>query len=84
MGARTVQVPATPVSALLGVAWHLRALPVPGSLLDALLASPVLSSERARTELGWQPRHSGPAALETVLSGIPERGGSTMPPLHRD
>lgn len=83
VGARTIQVPATPVSVLMEAAWHLRALPVPGALLDALLAAPVLSSARARDELEWEPHHSGPQALEAVLSGIPERGGSEMPPLHR-
>lgn len=83
MGARTFEVPATPISVAMGAAWHLRVLPVPGTLLDALLACPVLDTTRSREVLGWTPEHTGVDALEAVVSGIPQRGGSGMPPLHR-
>lgn len=83
LSARTVEVSPRMTSQLLSAAWHLRAVGAPGALLDALMRLPVLSSERARTELDWEPHHSGVDALEAVLSGIPERGGSSLPPLHR-
>lgn len=82
MGARTVEVPARAVQAVLGAAWRVHAAPVPGSLLGALMRVPLMSTERARTELDWTPDHSGRDAVNALLSGIPERAGSTMPPLH--
>ncbi|WP_344711079.1 NAD-dependent epimerase/dehydratase family protein [Aeromicrobium flavum] len=82
MGARTVEVPRGLAVRALGAAWRLHALPVPGSLLTALLNVPLMSSDRARTELGWTPSHSGRDAVNALLEGMPARAGSTMPPLH--
>lgn len=82
MDARTVEVPPMLARRVLGAAWRVRAAPVPGSLLSALMHVPVMSTERARTELDWTPHHSGRDALEALLLGMPERAGSTMPPLH--
>ncbi|WP_067433620.1 NAD-dependent epimerase/dehydratase family protein [Nocardioides jensenii] len=81
MRARTVEVPARLVRGGLQSAWHARAAPVPGSLLDAVLQLPLMATDRATHELGWEPRHTGAAALEAVLSGIPDRAGSDLPPL---
>ena len=83
MSARTIEVPPRLASEALGLAWRLHAAGVPGSLLDALMRVPVLSTERARRELGWEPQHTGMEALEALLQGIPARAGSSMPPLHR-
>lgn len=83
MGARTVEVPPVVVRRALGGAWRAHLAQVPGSLFEALMHVPVMSTERARQELDWQPRHTGMEAVEALLSGIPERGGSAMPPLHR-
>ncbi|MFS0886964.1 NAD-dependent epimerase/dehydratase family protein [Aeromicrobium sp. 179-A 4D2 NHS] len=82
-GARTVEVPPIVVRRALGAAWRAHVARVPGSLFEALMHVPVLSSDRARAELGWEPRHTGMDALEALLSGVTEHGGSTMPPLHR-
>lgn len=82
MSARTVAVPPRLSRRAMDVAWRAHALGVPGSLLDALMRVPVLSTDRARTELAWTPQHTGMEALEALLQGIPERAGSTMPPLH--
>lgn len=45
---------------------------------------PLMSTARAELELGWQPRHSVMDALEAVISGIPEKAGSDLPPLRPD
>ncbi len=82
MGARTIEVPPSVARGVVGAAWRLHAVPVPGSLLSALMNVPLLSTERARVELDWTPRHSGRDALESLLRGMPEKAGSTMPPLH--
>lgn len=83
VGARTVEVAPAPLRHLMNAGWHLRALPVPGSLLTALMQVPVMSTARATADLGWQPRHSGADAIEAFLSGVAMRGGSGLPPLHR-
>lgn len=82
MSARTVEVPPRLASEALSLAWRLHAAGVPGSLLDALMRVPVLSTERARRELGWEPQHTGTEAMEALLQGLPARAGSRTPPLH--
>ncbi|MCD9154819.1 NAD-dependent epimerase/dehydratase family protein [Aeromicrobium duanguangcaii] len=82
MGAKTVEVPPGLVQRGLDAAWRLHAVPVPGSLFNALMHVPLMSTGRARTELGWTPRHSGRDAVNALLEGMPQRAGSTMPPLH--
>ena len=82
VGARTVDVPPRLVSGALELGWLTHLLPVPGSLADALLAVPVLATDRARTELGWRPRHSAADAVAAFLSGAARSAGSGMPPLH--
>lgn len=82
MGARTVEVPSNLMRQGLEKAWHARLAPVPGSLLDAVMQLPLMSTARAERELDWRPRHSAMEALEAVLSGIPAKAGSELPPLH--
>jgi UDP-glucose 4-epimerase len=82
MGARTVEVPANLMRQGLETAWHARLAPVPGSLLDAVMQLPLMSTARAEREVDWRPRHSATEALEAVVSGIPAKAGSELPPLH--
>lgn len=82
LDARPVDVPVAAVHAALAAAWRTRLAPVPAELFDALVHVPVMSSDRARDELGWQPRHSAADALAALFSGAQMRAGSTMPPLH--
>ncbi len=44
---------------------------------------PLLSTERARTELGWEPRRSAVEAVLDLLDGIQARAGIETPPLAR-
>lgn len=81
MDARTVEVPPRLARHGLDGAWYARLAPVPGSLLDAVMQLPLMSTTRAELDLGWQPRHSAMDALEAVLSGIPAKAGSELPPL---
>jgi nucleoside-diphosphate-sugar epimerase len=46
------------------------------------LSVPVMAVARARTELGWEPRHSSVAAVRELLTGIHE-GASTPTPVLR-
>ena len=83
VGARTVEVSPGLVRKALEAGWQIRALPVPGSLFEALEHVPVMSTERASRELGWKPEHSAADAVWQLLDGARLRGGSGMPPLHR-
>jgi nucleoside-diphosphate-sugar epimerase len=56
LDARVVRVPTPAVRAALAAAWQLRLVPASPHLFDAVLRVPIMSSARARTELGWQPR----------------------------
>jgi len=83
-GARTVPVPRWPVRAGLVAAWTLRAVPVEPGLLDAVLEMPVMSTRRARTELGWSPRMGAADVLGEFLDGLRNRRGAATVPLHPD
>lgn len=83
VGARTVEVPPGLVRQGLQALWRIRALPVPGTLFEALEHVPVMSTERASRELGWKPEHTAADAVWQLLDGARLRGGSGMPPLHR-
>ncbi|MEV7396996.1 NAD-dependent epimerase/dehydratase family protein [Aeromicrobium sp. NPDC092404] len=79
--AKALDVPAGVVRHALGAAWRLHLVPAPGNLFDALMRLPVMSAERAKAELDWQPQHTGREALEAFLEGVRHGAGSTMPPL---
>ncbi|MDP9793343.1 nucleoside-diphosphate-sugar epimerase [Catenuloplanes nepalensis] len=63
MGGRHVPVSRATLRGLLDVTWRLRLHPLDASWADLLLDSPLLDCTRARTELGWHPRHDGRLTL---------------------
>jgi ferritin-like metal-binding protein YciE len=77
-------VPARVVRRLADLSWRMRLQPTPPGWLDMALNVPLMSSERARAELGWEPRHSGVEALEELLEGMREGHGARTPPLEAD
>lgn len=81
LGARVVPVPLRPVRAALAAAWRLHLVPATPGLLDAVLNVPIMDTTRARTELGWTPRHTSRQALEAFLRGLREGAGMSTPPL---
>jgi UDP-glucose 4-epimerase len=84
IGVRSFPVPAGAVRRLADVSWRLRLQPTPPGWLDMALDVPLMSSERARAELGWVPRHSAVEALEELLEGLREGHGDETPPLEAD
>lgn len=84
MGVRTFPVPARVVRRLADLSWRARLQPTPPGWLDMALNVPMMSSERARAELGWEPRHSSVEALEELLAGMREGHGDETPPLEAD
>lgn len=84
LGARPVPAPTGLVRAGLAAAWHLHLVPASPQLFDALLRLPLMDTSRARTELGWTPRHSAVAALADFLAGLRDGAGMDTPPLAPD
>lgn len=84
IGVRSFPVPARVVRRLADLSWRMRLQPTPPGWLDMALNVPLMSSDRAREELGWEPRHSGVEALEELLEGMREGQGAETPPLEPD
>lgn len=81
LDARTFPLPAAVARALTDVTWRLRLQPTPPGWLDMALNVPLMSSVRARGELGWEPRFSSLQALEELLEGLREGEGFPTPTL---
>lgn len=81
---RPLAVPPTGVRALISGAWHARAVPADPALFDLALGLPLMSSARARTELGWAPRVAADDAIADMLRGLGRGEGGTTPPLAPD
>jgi nucleoside-diphosphate-sugar epimerase len=81
-GARVIQMPRRVVRAATSAAWHLHAIPASPQLLDLALSLPAMDTNRARTELGWEPMHSSMDALRSFVEGLQETSGGPTPPLH--
>lgn len=81
LGARPIPVPAAVLRAAAAVTWKLRLQPTSPGWVDMGLGVPVMDTTRARTELGWTPRHSAGDALLDLLAGMRDRAGEHTPPL---
>jgi ferritin-like metal-binding protein YciE/nucleoside-diphosphate-sugar epimerase len=81
LGARTFPVPVAVARRLVDLSWRLRLQPSPPGWLDMALAVPLMSSQRARDELGWEPQRTSIEALEELLEGIRRGRGKSTPPL---
>jgi UDP-glucose 4-epimerase len=81
LDARTFPLPVSIARRLVDLSWRLRLQPSPPGWLDMALDVPLMSSKRAREELGWEPRFSAVEALEELLAGIRRGAGKSTPPL---
>lgn len=79
--ARSVRVPAAALRAVLTAAWRLRLEPTEPGWIELGLRVPLMSTARARDELGWTPRHAADDALFELLDGLREGAGAPTPPL---
>ncbi|WP_214412298.1 NAD-dependent epimerase/dehydratase family protein [Sphaerisporangium fuscum] len=81
LGARPVPVPAVVARAAAAWGWRLRLFPASPGLLEMALRVPLMDTARARTELGWAPRHTALDAVREVIEGIRGGAGMDTPPL---
>jgi nucleoside-diphosphate-sugar epimerase len=81
LGARPVHLPWSVLRALAALAWWLRLQPVDPGWLDMAAHVPRMSSDRARTELGWLPEHHPRDVLAETVNGIAGNQGTRSPAL---
>ena len=84
LGARTATVPAAVARGLTAASWRLHLQPSPPGWLDLALGVPLMSCERARAELEWEPRVSSLDALLELLDAMRSGEGGPTPPLEAD
>jgi UDP-glucose 4-epimerase len=82
--ARPVALPDRLVRWAVAAGWHAHVIPAEPHLFDLFLQLPVMDTSRARTELGWQPRHSAQDAMTALLEGLRSGAGGSTPPLAPD
>jgi UDP-glucose 4-epimerase len=81
--ARPVPVHPGLLRAAADASWRLRLQPSPPGWVDMALGVPIMSTARARDELGWSPRHSSRDALLELLAGFRDSAGGDTPRLSR-
>jgi nucleoside-diphosphate-sugar epimerase len=82
VNARRLPTSARILRGAMSLGWKARAIPADPRLFDALLRLPVMSNQRARSELSWAPTRSAVSVLEEFLTGVRERAGHDTEPLH--
>ena len=80
-GARQVPMSRAALRSLLEVSFRLRLQHTDPGWLDLCFDTPLIDASRARNELGWEPKHSGLAALNELIDGIRDGAGTATPPL---
>jgi UDP-glucose 4-epimerase len=84
LGARQVPVPAQMLRIAADVSWKAHLQPTPPGWVDLAVETPILDTNRARTELGWHPTRTSGQALRELLEGFADRAYGPTPPLARD
>ncbi|NLU80145.1 NAD-dependent epimerase/dehydratase family protein [Micromonospora sp. HNM0581] len=77
----TVPVAAPVLRAAATLTWWARLQPVDAGWIDLALNAPLMSSERAETELGWRPTVDSVTALRELFDGMAARARTGSPPL---
>ncbi|CAL9626665.1 SDR family oxidoreductase [Streptomyces sp. enrichment culture] len=81
LGARPFRLSRSAARSAIAAAWGVRLLPASPHLFDAVLRLPLMDSTRARTELGWEPRHTATEAVEELLEGLRQGAGAQTVPM---
>ena len=81
LGGRPVRLSAAALRTAALATWKARLQPTPPGWVDMGLSVPLMSTARARTELGWTPQRTGEEALLDLLAGLRRGEGYPTPPL---
>jgi UDP-glucose 4-epimerase len=79
---RTAPVRRETLRSVVHAAWRLRLQPSEPGWINLAFEVPVISPQRARRELGWEPRHGAERALRDLLDGLQQGAGLDTPRLH--
>ncbi|WBB78046.1 NAD-dependent epimerase/dehydratase family protein [Micromonospora sp. WMMD882] len=77
----TVPVAAPVLRTAAALSWRARLQPVDPGWVQLALDAPLMSSERAGTELGWRPRTDALAALRELFAGMAGGDHTDSPPM---
>ena len=72
-----VRVPLRLLRGLVTLTWRLRLQPTDAGWIDIAARVPVMRTDRARWELGWEPRHTAEDALRELVGGFAD--GANVP-----
>jgi nucleoside-diphosphate-sugar epimerase len=81
--ARRVRLPAALLRGAAAASYAARLQPTEPGWVDMGLGVPLMSSARARDELGWEPKRTGGEALLELLDGLRAGADLATPPLAR-
>jgi nucleoside-diphosphate-sugar epimerase len=81
LDARRVKLPAAALRAGAAATYAARLQPSEPGWVDMALAVPLMDSSRARSELGWEPRHTATESLRELLDAMHEGTDFPTPPL---
>ncbi|HZE04758.1 MAG TPA: hypothetical protein VE127_06020, partial [Solirubrobacteraceae bacterium] len=70
LNARPVSIPPSVLRAAAAMTYALHLQPAEPGWVDMGLGVPLMSTERARRELGWEPRHTALDALGELADGL--------------
>ncbi|MGQ5263202.1 NAD-dependent epimerase/dehydratase family protein [Micromonospora sp. ZYX-F-536] len=77
----TVPVASPVLRAAAALTWRTRLQPVDPGWVALALNAPLMSSERAEAELGWQPKITALTALKELFAGMADGGHTGSPPM---
>lgn len=83
LGARLVKVPPRVLRAAAGATYRLHLQPAEPGWVDMGLNVPLMSIDRARRELGWEPRRSATDAIAELAAGLRDNADDATAPLAR-
>jgi UDP-glucose 4-epimerase len=81
LGAARVPMSRRVLHGLTNAAWHARLLAAEPGWIDLAFDSPLLRTERAHRELGWQPQRRADDVLAEFVGALARREGLPTPPL---
>jgi nucleoside-diphosphate-sugar epimerase len=79
--ARPVPFPTAVTRTIVDITWRLRLQPTDVGWVDLALGVPLMSTERARKELGWRPKVDARDAVIEAIEGIQSGSGGPSPVL---
>jgi nucleoside-diphosphate-sugar epimerase len=81
LDARPVRVPAAVVRGAAAASFALRLQPAEPGWVDMALGVPLMSTDRARSELGWSARRPATEAIAELVAGMRDGADDATPPL---